>query len=170
MRPFGMKGLASRASGWWSAKASTWRRCTDREQSALVEHPPCVVNGLRVHLPHLQNGDGIMFFPGQITAQLAAVRALGIVSIAVVFAHAYTFPDHEQQVRWMVPRSVCHLRSLYPACGCLMATRTLYRTGDVQVRAIAEGLGFTQISLSSAVMPMVKMVARGFTTTADRCE
>jgi N-methylhydantoinase A/oxoprolinase/acetone carboxylase beta subunit len=103
------------------------------------------------------------------------VRALGIVSIAVVFAHAYTFPDHEQQVRWIVLRSVCHLRSFRPACGWFdvdihSGHVTSWCTGVGQVRVIAEGLGFTQISLSSAVMPMVKMVARGFTTTADRCE
>ncbi len=35
----------------------------------------------------------------QVTAQLKAVRESGISSVAVVFAHAYTFPDHEQQVR-----------------------------------------------------------------------
>jgi 5-oxoprolinase (ATP-hydrolysing) len=32
---------------------------------------------------------------------------------------------------------------------------------------VAESLGFTQISLSSKVMPMVKMVPRGFTAAAD---
>ena len=54
------------------------------------------------------------------TSQLAAVRASGISSVAVVLMHAYTFPDHERQVL-----------------------------------AIAKALGFTQISLSSEVMPMV---------------
>jgi len=35
------------------------------------------------------------------------------------------------------------------------------------VGKLAESLGFTQISLSSKVMPMVKMVPRGFTAAAD---
>ena len=35
------------------------------------------------------------------------------------------------------------------------------------VGKVAEQLGFTQISLSSKVMPMVKMVPRGFTAAAD---
>ena len=35
------------------------------------------------------------------------------------------------------------------------------------VGRLAEELGFTQISLSSVVMPMVKMVPRGFTAAAD---
>ncbi|KAI9911947.1 hypothetical protein PsorP6_008872 [Peronosclerospora sorghi] len=38
---------------------------------------------------------------------------------------------------------------------------------EEQVRDIAVKLGFTQVSLSSEVMPMVKAVPRGFTTCAD---
>ncbi|GMF21743.1 unnamed protein product [Phytophthora lilii] len=38
---------------------------------------------------------------------------------------------------------------------------------EQQVRDIATKLGFTQVSLSSEVMPMVKAVPRGFTTCAD---
>uniref|UniRef100_H3H6J5 Hydantoinase/oxoprolinase N-terminal domain-containing protein n=1 Tax=Phytophthora ramorum TaxID=164328 RepID=H3H6J5_PHYRM len=38
---------------------------------------------------------------------------------------------------------------------------------EQQVRDIAVKLGFTQVSLSSEVMPMVKAVPRGFTTCAD---
>lgn len=38
---------------------------------------------------------------------------------------------------------------------------------EEQVGRIARELGFTQVSLSSAVMPMVKMVPRGFTAAAD---
>ncbi|RLN20764.1 hypothetical protein BBJ28_00012718 [Nothophytophthora sp. Chile5] len=38
---------------------------------------------------------------------------------------------------------------------------------EQQVRDVAARLGFTQISLSSEVMPMVKAVPRGFTTCAD---
>ncbi|POM68224.1 5-oxoprolinase [Phytophthora palmivora] len=38
---------------------------------------------------------------------------------------------------------------------------------EEKVRDIAIKLGFTQVSLSSEVMPMVKVVPRGFTTCAD---
>ena len=38
---------------------------------------------------------------------------------------------------------------------------------EMAVGRLAEELGFTQISLSSVVMPMVKMVPRGFTAAAD---
>jgi 5-oxoprolinase (ATP-hydrolysing) len=35
------------------------------------------------------------------------------------------------------------------------------------VGQLAREMGFRQVSLSSAVMPMVKMVPRGFTAAAD---
>lgn len=43
----------------------------------------------------------------------------------------------------------------------------LYSAHEEQVGKLASSMGFTQISLSSAVMPMVKMVPRGFTAAAD---
>ena len=64
--------------------------------------------------------------------RLQALLDRGIRSLAVVFLHAYAFPDHERQVGEM-----------------------------------ARKLGFDQISLSSRVMPSVKMVARGDTTLVD---
>ncbi|OQR91721.1 5-oxoprolinase [Achlya hypogyna] len=64
--------------------------------------------------------------------QLQALRIKGIMSIAVVLTHSYTFPQHEQVI------------------------------GE-----IAKELGFTQVSLSSEIMPMIKMVPRGFTSCAD---
>ncbi|KAF0711776.1 Aste57867_5034 [Aphanomyces stellatus] len=64
--------------------------------------------------------------------QLAAVRAKGIKSMAVVLVHSYTFTAHEKAIG-----------------------------------ALAQELGFTQISLSSEIMPMIKMVPRGFTSCAD---
>jgi len=42
-----------------------------------------------------------------------------------------------------------------------------YKEHECQVGEIARELGFNQISLSHEVMPMVKMVARGDTTTVD---
>jgi len=60
---------------------------------------------------------------------LEEAKQAGIEAVAVVFLHAYAFPQHEQDVG-----------------------------------ALARELGFTQVSLSHEVMPMVKMVARGDTT------
>jgi 5-oxoprolinase (ATP-hydrolysing) len=53
-------------------------------------------------------------------------------SIAVIFAHSYTYPDHE-----------------------------------IAVGKVAEKIGFTQISLSSQLLPMIKMLPRGVSSTAD---
>jgi 5-oxoprolinase (ATP-hydrolysing) len=64
--------------------------------------------------------------------RLEAIWADGIRSIAIVFMHAYTWPEHEQKVG-----------------------------------RLAAKLGFGQISLSSAVMPKVKLVPRGDTTLVD---
>jgi len=67
-----------------------------------------------------------------VEASLRALQADGFDNIAVVFLHAYTFPDHEQQVG-----------------------------------QLARALGFAHVTLSSEVMPMVKMVPRGYTACAD---
>jgi len=56
----------------------------------------------------------------------------GYRSIAVIFAHSYTYPDHE-----------------------------------ISVGKVAEKIGFTQISLSSQLLPMIKMLPRGVSSTAD---
>ncbi|MBN2331744.1 MAG: hydantoinase B/oxoprolinase family protein [Deltaproteobacteria bacterium] len=64
--------------------------------------------------------------------QLQQVYDQGIRSLAVVFMHAYAWPDHE-----------------------------------LAVGRLAVELGFSQVSLSSAVMPMVKIVPRGDTAMVD---
>ncbi|KAL8283634.1 hypothetical protein RQP46_005429 [Phenoliferia psychrophenolica] len=56
----------------------------------------------------------------------------GYRSLAIVFMHAFTYPDHEQQVG-----------------------------------ALASKIGFTNLSLSSSSLPMIRIVARGTSTTAD---
>jgi 5-oxoprolinase (ATP-hydrolysing) len=43
----------------------------------------------------------------------------------------------------------------------------LFPDHEILVGSIAKEIGFEQVSLSHAVMPMVKMVPRGFTATAD---
>ena len=64
--------------------------------------------------------------------RLEGLRRQGLDSLAVVFMHAYTWPEHE-----------------------------------LAVGRLAKELGFSQVSLSSQVMPMVKLVARGDTTLVD---
>ncbi|KAH7920328.1 hypothetical protein BV22DRAFT_1133174 [Leucogyrophana mollusca] len=56
----------------------------------------------------------------------------GYRSLAIVFVHSYTFPEHE-----------------------------------VQVGKLAREIGFTQVSESSQLLPMIKMVPRGVSSTAD---
>lgn len=70
--------------------------------------------------------------PETLRPQLQVLLDKGIFSLAVVFMHAYAWPEHE-----------------------------------LAVGRLAAELGFTQISLSSQVMPMVKLVARGDTTMVD---
>ena len=43
----------------------------------------------------------------------------------------------------------------------------LFPEHEQQVGQLATAMGFTQVSLSSQVMPMVKMVPRGYTAAAD---
>lgn len=63
---------------------------------------------------------------------LQAVFAAGARALAIVFMHAYAYPDHEKQVA-----------------------------------AIAARIGFTQISVSHEVSPLMKLVGRGDTTVVD---
>jgi 5-oxoprolinase (ATP-hydrolysing) len=42
-----------------------------------------------------------------------------------------------------------------------------YPQHEARIGTIARELGFTQISLSSEIIPMVKIVSRGFTATLD---
>jgi 5-oxoprolinase (ATP-hydrolysing) len=63
---------------------------------------------------------------------LEEILARGITSLAVVFAHSYDCPHHEEMVG-----------------------------------ALAEEIGFSQVSLSSKIIPMVKLVSRGDTTMVD---
>lgn len=64
--------------------------------------------------------------------------------------HSYTFRDHEQMVSSIA--KVLAYSHEYPAN---------------LVIVFAQKLGFGHISLSSSVLPMVKIVSRGFTSCAD---
>ncbi|KAI0300115.1 5-oxoprolinase [Multifurca ochricompacta] len=69
---------------------------------------------------------------GAIKSDLQKLYEDGYRSVAVVFAHSYTFPEHE-----------------------------------LLVGKVASSLGFKHISLSSQLLPMIKMVPRGVSATAD---
>jgi len=97
-----------------------------REDETEPEQP--VVNGVtgeRMVILQLLDVDALR-------PQLQAFLDRGIRSLAVVFMHAYAWPEHE-----------------------------------LAVGRLAQEMGFEQISLSSQVMPMVKLVARGDTTMTD---
>lgn len=70
--------------------------------------------------------------PEGIQVILREARESGFTSLAVVFMHAYKYPQHE-----------------------------------LMVGEIAREMGFTQISLSHKVSPLIKLVPRGDTTVAD---
>ena len=67
-----------------------------------------------------------------VKSDLQKLYASGYRSIAIVFAHSYTFPDHERQIG-----------------------------------ALARSLGFQHVSESAQLLPMIKMVPRGVSSTAD---
>ncbi|MBB4305482.1 5-oxoprolinase (ATP-hydrolyzing) [Rhodobium orientis] len=67
-----------------------------------------------------------------ITADLQAAYDAGIRAVAIVFMHAYAYPEHEKTVA-----------------------------------EIAREIGFTQVSVSHEVSPLMKLVGRGDTTVVD---
>jgi 5-oxoprolinase (ATP-hydrolysing) len=69
---------------------------------------------------------------GALRKDLEAALAAGIKSVAIVFMHAYAFPEHEKAAA-----------------------------------ALARDVGFTQISVSHEISPLIKIVGRGDTTVAD---
>jgi 5-oxoprolinase (ATP-hydrolysing) len=70
--------------------------------------------------------------PGAIRAELERHFALGLRSVAIVFMHAFRYPDHERIAA-----------------------------------SLARGAGFTQVSVSHQVSPLIKLVGRGDTTVVD---
>ncbi len=63
---------------------------------------------------------------------LSVAKAAGIQAVAIVFMHAYRFPEHERAVG-----------------------------------RLAREMGFTQVSVSHEVSPLIKLVGRGDTTVVD---
>ena len=68
----------------------------------------------------------------KIVADLQAAYDAGIRALAIVFMHAYAYPEHEKTVA-----------------------------------EIAREIGFTQVSVSHEVSPLMKLVGRGDTTVVD---
>ena len=79
--------------------------------------------------------DGTIETPLDLAAlrqDLERAKADGIGAVAIVFMHAYAYPEHEQQAA-----------------------------------ALAREIGFTQVSVSHEISPLIKIVGRGDTTVAD---
>ncbi len=79
--------------------------------------------------------DGTIELPldrAALAADLARAYSDGLRSAAIVFMHAYAYPEHEREAA-----------------------------------EIARAAGFTEISLSHEVAPLIKLVGRGDTTVAD---
>ena len=68
----------------------------------------------------------------KLAPKIRKLKESGISSLAIVFIHAYAWPDHEKAAA-----------------------------------LLAREIGFTNISLSSSVMPSIKLVSRGDTTMVD---
>ncbi|MGH6832212.1 MAG: hydantoinase/oxoprolinase family protein, partial [Methyloceanibacter sp.] len=86
-------------------------------------------------VPERVRADGSIETPLDHAATVAALRtarADGISAVAIVFMHAYAFPEHEREAA-----------------------------------ALARTAGFTQISASHEVSPLVKFVGRGDTAVVD---
>jgi 5-oxoprolinase (ATP-hydrolysing) len=96
---------------------------------------PDMLYGLVIGAGERVRADGTVEKPlavERLAADLAAARREGYASIAIVFMHAYAFPEHERQAA-----------------------------------KLAREAGFTQISVSHEVAPLIKIVPRGDTTVAD---
>ncbi|CAL1701706.1 unnamed protein product [Somion occarium] len=94
----------------------------------LAEGPGKIVQGI--------SGEAVRIMktpdPDAVKKDLQELYDSGYRSLAIVFAHSYTFPEHE-----------------------------------LQVGKLARSIGFTHVSASSQLLPMIKMVPRGVSSTAD---
>ncbi len=96
---------------------------------------PSMLYARVAEVPERVRADGSIEMPLDHSATIAALRAAraeGIASVAIVFMHAYAFPEHEREAA-----------------------------------SLARTAGFTQISASHEVSPLVKFVGRGDTAVVD---
>lgn len=72
---------------------------------------------------------------------------------------------------WRSDSRACHLQALLDdgikSIAVVFKHAAIFPDHEKAVGKIARELGFGQVSLSSEVMQMVKMVPRGFTASAD---
>lgn len=63
---------------------------------------------------------------------------------------------------------LCYITFIYYLCACFLVFFFLsWPAHEKAVGSLARRLGFTQVSLSSEVMPMIRAVPRGYTVCAD---
>ncbi len=96
---------------------------------------PSMLYARVVEVPERVRADGVVETPldaGALITALREARAHGIASVAIVFMHAYAYPDHE-----------------------------------IAAAEAARLAGFTQVSASHEVSPLVKFVGRGDTAIVD---
>jgi 5-oxoprolinase (ATP-hydrolysing) len=96
---------------------------------------PSMLYARVAEVPERMRADGTIETPLDHSATITALRAAraeGISAVAIVFMHAYAYPDHEREAA-----------------------------------ALARTAGFTQISASHEVSPLVKLVGRGDTAVVD---
>jgi 5-oxoprolinase (ATP-hydrolysing) len=96
---------------------------------------PSMLYAQVTEVPERVRADGTIETPLDHSATITALRAAraeGISAVAIVFMHAYAYPDHEREAA-----------------------------------ALARTAGFTQISASHEVSPLVKLVGRGDTAVVD---
>ncbi|KAI0739668.1 5-oxoprolinase [Daedaleopsis nitida] len=98
------------------------------DQKGDAEGPGEVVQGLSGEAVRIMRRPDMV----KVRDDLQRLYDDGYRSIAIVFCHSYTYPEHE-----------------------------------LQVAALARTLGFSQVSASSQLLPMIKMVPRGVSSTAD---
>ena len=96
---------------------------------------PSMLYARVVEVPERLRADGSVEVPLDHSATITALRAAraeGISAVAIVFMHAYAYPQHEREAI-----------------------------------ALARTAGYTQISASHEVSPLVKFVGRGDTAVVD---
>ena len=96
---------------------------------------PSMLYARVVEVPERVRADGAIEAPLDHSTTISALRAAradGISAVAIVFMHAYAYPQHEREAI-----------------------------------ALAQMAGFTQISASHEVSPLVKFVGRGDTAVVD---
>lgn len=97
---------------------------------------------------------------------LEELRRSGIESLAVVLAHSYTFVTITY-IYICVPITICNCYRVLFVIRILLFVHLRYGEHEIRVGELAKLVGFPQVSLSHEIMPMARIVPRGFTACAD---